>query len=51
MYMVPREKGREGLIAVAVNSPVIVPPFCGRARALDVITMEGENEGASDGNL
>ena len=24
------EKGREGLIAVAVDSPVIVPPFCGR---------------------
>ena len=31
----------------SVDSPVIVPPFCGRARALDVITMEG----ASDGNL
>ena len=31
------EKGREGLIAV-VDSPVIVPPFCGRTR-LDVITI------------
>ena len=33
-----------------VDSPVIVPPFCGRTR-LDVITIGRGTEGPSDGNL